>query len=493
VDLFLFIVRAILAALFTTAGFAKLADLKGAEKAARGFGVHGGLSKFGPVALSIVEIALAAMLLFPTLSWYGAIGAALLLLVFIVMMTYQWANGNAPDCHCFGQLHSEPVGLKSIVRNGVFLALVGVVLYSGRPHQGLEIDQITAEMVPTILGTLAVLMLGGSLLYLRNIVASQDELRRRLDVLELVAREGAPVAHEHLSDPHEGLPIGAPLPAFRLKRLDGASLLSRDLLADGKGVLFFFVSPTCEPCQILLPEFRNWSEDLKDRTTTVFISSGDAKENRKKFSELGDLTVLLDDGRAFAVAAGGRWTPTALYVDPKGRIASHVAAGDIAVAELVDKIKASDLGEPFTFFSNGHHQGRGLNIGLETPDFTLVDIEGREITRQDLLGKRTLFTFWSTTCPYCTQLLDEFKKWETSRTNGHPNVILISDGDVEEHKQLGFSSPVILDKDYRTAAKLGMLGTPSAVLVNEDGVIESETAVGAKNIWALLGRNDEAD
>jgi hypothetical protein len=33
-----------------------------------------------------------------------------------------------------------------------------------------------------------------------------------------------------------------------------------------------------------------------------------------------------------------------------------------------------------------------------------------------------------------------------------------------------------------------MFGTPSAVLVNEDGTIVSETAVGAPNIWALIGK-----
>jgi len=482
-----------LAGLFATAGLAKLADLQGAEKAARGFGVSGPLSKFGPVVLSLAEIVLAATLLFPSVSWYGAIGAASLLIVFIAMMAYQWSRGNAPDCHCFGQLHSEPVGLKSIIRNLLFLGLAAFVWSGGRARQGLQMNQLTVEIMPTILGTLAVLMLGGALLYLRKIIALQEEFRRRLDVLEVVAREGAPVDHEHFSDPHDGLPIGSPLPEFQLRSLDGTPVSSRELVRDDKGVLFFFVSPACEPCQILMPEFRNWSDDLKDRISTVFVSSGDEKENRKKFAELGDSTVLLDDDRSFAIAAGGRWTPTALYVDANGRIASHVSAGDTAVAELVDKIKASDLNTPFTFFSSGHHQGRGLKIGEETPDFALVDIEGREITRHDLLGKRTLFTFWSPTCPYCTKLLDEFKKWETSRTNGHPNIILISDGDVKEHKEFGFRSPVILDKDYRTAAHLGMLGTPSAVLVNENGIIESETAVGAKNIWALLGRNNEAD
>jgi len=46
----------------------------------------------------------------------------------------------------------------------------------------------------------------------------------------------------------------------------------------------------------------------------------------------------------------------------------------------------------------------------------------------------------------------------------------------------------LIDKEYETALKLGMYGTPSAVLVNENGRIVSETATGAPQIWALLGK-----
>ena len=41
---------------------------------------------------------------------------------------------------------------------------------------------------------------------------------------------------------------------------------------------------------------------------------------------------------------------------------------------------------------------------------------------------------------------------------------------------------------YKTAAGFGMFGTPSAVLVNDEGKIISETAVGAANIWSLVGK-----
>ena len=102
-------------------------------------------------------------------------------------------------------------------------------------------------------------------------------------------------------------------------------------------------------------------------------------------------------------------------------------------------------------------------------------------------------TFWSPTCPHCEAFLDEFKSWERSRKNGDLNVILLSDGDIDEHRALDIGSPVVLDKGYKTAAKMGMFGTPSAVLIDENGIIATETAVGASNIWALLGRQHETN
>jgi peroxiredoxin len=492
-DLFLLFIRVILTALFATAGIAKFADLKGSEKAFREFGVPAPLAMPSSIALSAAEIVIAGLFLFPETSWAAAVAAASLLSLFIIQMVYQRVKGKAPDCHCFGQLHSEPVGIKSILRNVVFLALTALLLYQGRNVQGLAMDQVTTQMMPTILGGLAVLMLGGALLYLRRIITTQEELKKRLDVLELLGRDSAPLHHEHASDPQQGLPIGAPLPDFEMPSVDGETFSLRKLLARGKPLLFFFVSTTCEPCQALLQEFVQWRNDLAERVTTVFISSGSLTENREKFIGLAGSMILIDKNRRFANSVGGRWTPTALFVDSNGNIASHIAAGDIAIDDLVERIKTAELTKPFTFFANAGHHGRGLKIGKDVPDFSLNGIDGRTKSKQDLLGKKTLVTFWSPNCPHCATMLSQLIEWEASRHNGDPDLLIISDGEIEQHRGLDLKAPVMIDKGYKTAAKLGMFGTPSAVLVNEDGVIATETAVGAANIWALIGRNNESD
>ncbi|HCA58291.1 MAG TPA: hypothetical protein DEP46_09935, partial [Blastocatellia bacterium] len=135
-DEILLILRVLLAAVFALAAVGKLQDRSGAQKALADFGVPENLAPAASFALAVAELAVAFALLFPGLSWFAAIGATLLLATFTAGMGYQIAKGNAPDCHCFGQLHSEPVSVWSLVRNAVFLIPAVLLILSGRASQG---------------------------------------------------------------------------------------------------------------------------------------------------------------------------------------------------------------------------------------------------------------------------------------------------------------------------------------------------------------------
>ena len=67
------------------------------------------------------------------------------------------SRGEAPDCHCFGQLHSAPAGRGTLARNGVLAALAGVVVVHG-PGTPLDtwVDaRSAAELVAVAIGILA--------------------------------------------------------------------------------------------------------------------------------------------------------------------------------------------------------------------------------------------------------------------------------------------------------------------------------------------------
>lgn len=485
-EILLFLIRIFLFGVFALAGVSKLLDLEGSEKAVKDFGTPAEFAKTFAIALPVAEIIFAVCLLFVGTSWLGAVGALVLLLSFIGAMIWQMAQGNAPDCHCFGQIHSEPVGKKSLIRN-VVLALFALFLVAqGRENQGLGVTDLTNEMaIQLIIGLATVGLLGTVVFFLKKISEQQTQIMRRIEVIELISHDGgAEVQREEVANMHEGLPLGAPFPDFELADINGKTVTFEHLLGKAKHILFFFVSPTCNPCKALLPEIEAWQDELQDKLQFVFISNGQVEENLEKLGGKGFKQILLQKDRELAEAVSAGWTPTALLVNTDGAVASHPAAGDAAIRTLVEKIKTENFDEDLLFVTNG----TPTKIGESVPEFSLKDLQGREITANDFRGKKTLVTFWSISCPFCVNMMDDLREWDAAKNVDEPNLIVFSTGEPDAHEELNLKSPILLDEKFKTAEKFGMSGTPSAVLVDENGRIVSETAIGASNIWALIGK-----
>lgn len=487
-DTFLLLLRLILFGIFALAGVAKFLDLKGSEKAFKDFGIPDALAKPSSIALSVFEILIAILFLSVDTAWYGAIGASALLLLFIGQMVYQMAQGRAPDCHCFGQLHSAPVGKISVARNIAFGVVALFLVYRGPTGQGLSLADPRLDIMQLAFGVIFIACLLAVVFYLKKISEQQTEIMRRIELMELVARDGGAVEREHAGHPHEGLPIGAVVPDFELPDLSGATVSLADIKAVTKPVLFLFVSPTCNPCQALVPEFAAWQNDLGDKVKFVFLSSGSAEDNAAKFGREGANVVLLQNDREVAEQVKARWTPTALLMDANGRVASHAAAGDTAIRTLIEQIKAEDLTREFAHFANLDGHTHGNKIGEPVPEFTLPDIKGNQITSDFFQNKPTLVAFWSQSCPHCVEMMKELREWDRAKGQDQPNLVVFSDTDLAAHEEFHLNSPIVIDQGHKTASDFGMFGTPSAVLVNEDGRIVSETAVGAPDIWALIGK-----
>lgn len=491
-EAFILALRIILAIIFGVAGVAKFADLVGSRKALAGFGVPASLIPAVAIGLPAVEIVIAAGLLNVELSWFAAIGGISLLTVFSIGMIVQISRGNAPDCHCFGQLHSEPVGVKSLVRNIIIMVPAGYLLLLGNGHQGLSFAYMTPDIIQMFLIGLGVVILGAMAFYLRAISAQQTQIIRRIEILEVMSRDGATVERDEAGSPHDGLPIGAFLPELDLKGFDGNFFGTRALREQVRPTLLIFVSPTCGPCQALLPRVDEWADDLREKLDFMFVSSGTVYENIEKFGSVENRPILLQDEREFADLVSARWTPSALLVSSDGRIASHIAAGDSAITDLIGKIKANGLTHDFDFFELGNvepnpSQAR-VAIGESIPEFAVTAIDGQNISAADLKGKQTLVTFWSPTCPHCLNMIDQIKDWDSIKSVDEPELLLFSDGEEDSHREIGLRSPIVIDKSYKVAQRLGMHGTPSAILVNSEGKFASELAVGAPNIWALIGK-----
>jgi len=128
VDAVTVVARIVLAGVFAVAGWTKARDPAGTRAAVRDFGVPAALAVPVAFLLPVAELTVAILLLFKDTVVAGAVGAVVLLALFIAAITVSLARGQQPDCHCFGQVRSRPVSRTTLARNWLLMALAVLVL-----------------------------------------------------------------------------------------------------------------------------------------------------------------------------------------------------------------------------------------------------------------------------------------------------------------------------------------------------------------------------
>ena len=124
--------------------------------------------------------------------------------------------------------------------------------------------------------------------------------------------------------------IGDPAPAVDLPDLSGKKLS----LAAFRGTprLILFWNPGCGFCARMLDDLKAWEANPpKGAPKLLVVSTGTVEANRAMGLRS---PVVLDQGFAVGGAFGASGTPSAVLVDPKGKIASEVAVGAPAVLAL---------------------------------------------------------------------------------------------------------------------------------------------------------------
>ena len=322
----------VLAGVFVTAGVAKLLDTSGSREAARAFGLPDRLAGVTSRALPLAEIAVAVLLLPASTRWWGAVAALALLLAFCAAIALAMVRGKAPDCHCFGQLHSAPAGWKTLVRNGLLAAIAAFIVAAGRDDPGAgafawasalnSIEWLTLALAVTLA---AVVAIGGYAL--AHVMRSYGRVLLRLEAVEERLRAAGFELEEPDDAPQLGLEPGTTAPAFWLPSTDGDRVALSDLLGPGRSVLLVFTSPTCGPCRLLMPDVARWQQEHADTLTVALLSDGDPEVVRGEAAEHGLANVLIDEDRSAYEAYGSNGTPSAVLVADDGTIASWLAAG----------------------------------------------------------------------------------------------------------------------------------------------------------------------
>lgn len=459
-DVALLVVRAALAAVFAAAALGKLADRPGSRRAAHEFGVPAKLTGVVALGLPLAELAVAALLLPPATAVWASLGAIALLTMFCVGIGLSLARGRTPDCHCFGQLHSEPAGPSTLLRNLVLAGAAAFVVAAGWSDPGTSavgwLQRLHGSSIAAAVavGVAAAALLAGAYLF---------EANRKLTLRVARLEGGAP---EH------GLPLGEAAPPFSLRDVSGEKRTLAGLLEAERPLLLVFTDPECQACDEVLPDVALWQRERGGELTVAVVSAGRPADTRAKAEEHGLGLVLADQRKKAFRAYDGAGTPCAVLVGARGRIDSPVVSGPRAIHGLVE--------ERLGIATPG-----GLPVGSELPELTLSDLNGSEVDLRSFRGRETLFLFWSSSSDECRAMHPDLLAWEAER-NDDVALVLISRSDAERLREEGFESPVLLDEAGDASYAFSGYETPAAVLVGQDGRVAWPLAAGPEHILRLL-------
>jgi peroxiredoxin len=344
-------------------------------------------------------------------------------------------------------------------------------------------------------GLIVSLLLAGLALFVAfQLMQQNGRILMRLEELESRPELPAPPALEPTSvqpDFPPGLPVGTPAPDFELPDLHGGKGSLAELR--GRKVLLVFFSPRCGYCLDLAPRLAAipWAKHGRGLAPVV-VTNGTLEENLKMEKEYGLRgPVLLQEGMEVASRYDAIGTPIGYLIDEEGRIASEMAVGGdtlMALAELASAAgnESQQLGnKPL---SESKIARDGLAPGTAAPDFRLPTVAGPELALSDLRGKPVLLVFSDPDCGPCLELAPKLEA--RGRERPDVQVLMVSRGTVDENApkvaELGLTFPVGLQKKWEISRLYAMFGTPIGYLIDADGNVAAEAAVGARPILELL-------
>ena len=329
-----------------------------------------------------------------------------------------------------------------------------------------------------------------------RLLLSQGELRERLAALEKTLARLTGDDHGASQAP-QGLPLGSPAPKFTLPDLEGRECRLEDFLGE-KPLLLAFFDPQCGFCTQMAPHL---GQLPGDGPNVLVISRGDLDEHKRLVKEHGwRCRVVLQKGWEVAQTYGATGTPTGYLLDGEGHIASNLAVGADALLSLLQTVPPA---------SNGSRYGRGaddkvsslavagsrinregLPAGTPAPDFSLLDLAGEQRTLAEFRGKRVLLVFSDTECGPCQALVPELAELHRRHREDNVEVVMVSRGGEEANKakaeEHGLTFPVLLQQRWEISRKYGIFATPVGYLIDEEGVIAKDVAVGSGAILQLV-------
>jgi len=314
--------------------------------------------------------------------------------------------------------------------------------------------------------------------------------RRKNDGAEKQRREAA------------GLPVGTAAPDFELPDLTGV----RHQLSDfrGQDLLLIFFNPNCGFCTKMAADLAALPADGgRDHVVTVVVTTGDAEDNRRLVEQYGiRCQVLLQKEMEVASHFRAQGTPMGYRIDAAGRIASELAIGAEPLLRLSSAAApgqrdaapsacgdAARVHEDDPSLARSRLNRNGLKAGTPAPDFQLPRIDGGELSLADFRGGRVLLVFSDPNCGPCDELAPRLQEIHEERQDLQVLVVGRRDAEANRAKAaaLGLSYPIALQRQWEISLLYAKFATPIGYLIDEQGILASDVAVGVGPILALAG------
>jgi peroxiredoxin len=293
------------------------------------------------------------------------------------------------------------------------------------------------------------------------------------------------------AQPHDpfvtGLPAGSLLNDFELPALSGGT---RTLSSwRGRRLLLLFFSPTCPFCLRMLSDFASLEPSSDPhRPLAVIISTGDAGENRRLFERHGvRLPVLVQEDAELASLYRINGTPMGYLVDEHGATESALLTGAAPLLDAVRLIPTDRGAQTSKSLATSRLVRDGLKKGTQAPAFSLPSLDGGTLRLESYRGTPVLLVFSDPGCGPCMELAPKLQ--EVHATAQDLRILMISRGELEVNRekvsQYGLSFSIGLQRHWEISREYGMFATPIGYLIDREGVLASDVAVGADAIMKL--------
>ncbi len=126
-------------------------------------------------------------------------------------------------------------------------------------------------------------------------------------------------------------------------------------------------------------------------------------------------------------------------------------------------------------------------------DFTLPDLDGRQVTLGPFLGKTpVLLVFWATWCPECKAAIPEINALAAGPLAGKVQIFGLDFRESREKvaqavKARGIRYPVLLDERGQAARAYGVVGIPTYILIDRKGNVAWRKHLLPGDFASLLG------